>query len=71
VAIDPDRLIADREVTAGLDPHVIDSVLAAHAGFCVGGSLWRPEPELAPIIAAKAELGSAASSWLKRRLTGR
>ena len=69
--IDPDRLIADRAVTAGLDPHVIDAVLAAHAGFCVGGSLWRPDPELAPIIAAKAELGSAATTWLQRRLAGR
>ena len=69
--IDPDRLIADRAVTAGLDPHVIDAVLAAYAGFCVGGSLWRADPDLAPIIAAKAELGSAVTTWLQRRLAGR
>jgi hypothetical protein len=69
--IDPDRLLADRAVTARLDPHVIDAVLAAHAGFCLGGSLWRPDPELAPIIAAKAKLGAAATTWLRRRLAGR
>jgi hypothetical protein len=69
--IDPDRLVADRAVTDGLDPHVIDAILAAHAGFCVGGSLWRPDPELAPIIAAKAELGWAATTWLQGRLADR
>ncbi|MGN6796125.1 MAG: phosphotransferase family protein, partial [Streptosporangiaceae bacterium] len=69
--IDADKLLAGRAVIAGLNPHVIDAVLAAHAGFCVRGSLWRPEPGLAPIIAAKAELGSAATAWLRRRLAGR
>jgi hypothetical protein len=67
--IDPDQLLADRAVTADLDPHVIDAVLAAFAGFCVGGSLWAADPGLAPIIAAKAELGSAATAWLRRRVT--
>jgi hypothetical protein len=69
--IDADQLLADRTVTAGLDPHIIDAVLAAHSGFCVAGSLRRPEPGLAPIIAAKAELGSAATAWLRRRLAER
>jgi hypothetical protein len=48
--------------------HVIHAVIAAHAGFCVGGSLWQPEPGLAPIVAVKAELSSAATAWLQRRL---
>ena len=69
--IDPDRLLAGRAATAGMDPHVIDAVLAAHAGFCVGGALWPAEPEFAPIIAAKAELGAAATAWLRRRLARR
>jgi hypothetical protein len=69
--IDADQLLAGREVSAGLDPYVIDAVLAAHAGFCVAGSLWQSEPELAPIIAAKAELGSAATAWLRSRLARR
>ncbi len=69
--IDPDRLLAGRAVMAALDPHVIDAVLAAHAGFCVAGALWPAKPELAPIIAAKAELGAAAMTWLRRRLARR
>ncbi|HEX7995540.1 MAG TPA: phosphotransferase, partial [Streptosporangiaceae bacterium] len=69
--IHADQLLAGRTVTAGLDPHIIDAVLAAHAGFCIAGSLRRPEPGLAPIVAAKAELGSAATAWLRRRLAAR
>jgi hypothetical protein len=66
--VDADQLLADRTVTDRLDPHIIDAVLAAHAGFCVAGSLRRPEPGLAPIVAAKAELGAAATAWLRLRL---
>jgi aminoglycoside phosphotransferase (APT) family kinase protein len=69
--VDADQLLADRTVTDRLDPHIIDAVLAAHAGFCLAGSLRRPEPGLAPIVAAKAELGAAATAWLRRRLAGR
>ena len=43
----------------------------AYAGFCLGGSLYRESPALAPIISAKAELGTAATAWLQRRLAGR
>jgi hypothetical protein len=68
---DADQLLAGRAVTADQDPHVIDAVIAAYSGFCVAGSLWRPEPGLAPIIAAKAELASSATAWLRRRLASR
>jgi hypothetical protein len=71
MGIDADPLLADRAAPAGQDPRVIDAVIAAFTGFCVGGSLWRPEPELSPIIAAKAELGFAATAWLRRRLASR
>jgi hypothetical protein len=71
MGIDAELLLADRAALAGQDPCVIDAVIAAYTGFCVGGSLWRPEPELAPIIAAKAELGAAATAWLRRRLASR
>jgi hypothetical protein len=46
-------------------------VLAAHAGFCLAGSLYQESPAFAPIITAKAELGAAATIWLQRRLAGR
>lgn len=55
--IESDQLLAARAATAGHDPYVIDAIIAAHAGFCVGGSLWREDPEFAPSIEAKAEFG--------------
>jgi Ser/Thr protein kinase RdoA (MazF antagonist) len=69
--MDPEQLLVRRMLTAGMDPHAIDGILAAHAGFCVEGSLYDAEPAFAPIIAAKAELGAAATAWLRRRLAGR
>ena len=66
--IDPDSLLLGRAATAGRDPGIVDAVLAAHAGFCAAGSLWPPDPDLTPIIAAKAELAAAAIAWLRRRL---
>jgi Ser/Thr protein kinase RdoA (MazF antagonist) len=70
--IDPEKLLAGRACTAGLEPTAIDAVLAAHAGFCVGGCLWLPATQaFAPVIAAKAELGAAATAWLRRRLERR
>jgi hypothetical protein len=37
----------------------------------MGGALYRSSPAFAPIIAAKAELGIAATAWLQRRLAQR
>ncbi len=69
--IDPERIVARETVTAGVPPHVIDAVLAAHAGFCASGSLERVPPALQPIVAAKTDLAAAALVWLSRRLRAR
>ena len=69
--VDPQPIVTGHTPAAQTDPDVIDAVLAAHAGFCLGGGLERVSPALAPIIAAKAELGIAATAWLQRRLAQR
>lgn len=69
--IDPEPIVTGHAPAAETEPHVIDEVLAAHAGFCVAGGLHPVEPPFAPIIAAKAELGTAATAWLQRRLAQR
>jgi aminoglycoside phosphotransferase (APT) family kinase protein len=69
--IDPELIVAGHWPTAETEPHVIDAVLTAHAGFCLGGSLYQVPAEFAPIAAAKAELGVAAVAWLARRLARR
>jgi Ser/Thr protein kinase RdoA (MazF antagonist) len=66
--VDPEPIVTGYAPAAETEPHVIDAVLAAHAGFCVAGSLDRVSPAFAPIVAAKAELGTAATAWLQRRL---
>jgi len=66
--VDPEPIVTGYPPAAATEPHAIDAVLAAHAGFCLGGSLHRAGPAFAPIIAAKAELGTAAIRWLQRRL---
>jgi len=66
--IDPEPIVTGHAPAAETKPDVIDEVLAAHAGFCVAGGLYPVEPPFAPIIAAKAELGIAATAWLQRRL---
>jgi thiamine kinase-like enzyme len=69
--VDPEPIVTDHAPAAGTEPHVIDEVLGAHAGFCVAGGLNQVSPLFAPIIAAKAELGQASTAWLQRRLTQR
>jgi len=66
--IDPEPIVTGYAPAATTEPRIIDEVLAAHAGFCLAGSLYRESPAFAPIIAAKAELGIAATAWLRRRL---
>ena len=66
--VDPESIVSGHAPAAETAPDVINAVLAAHAGFCVGGGLNPVSPGLAPIIAAKAELGIAATAWLQRRL---
>jgi Ser/Thr protein kinase RdoA (MazF antagonist) len=66
--VDPEPIVTGYAPAAETEPHVIDEVLAAHAGFCVAGGLDRVSPAFAPIIAAKAELGKAATAYLQCRL---
>jgi Phosphotransferase enzyme family len=66
--IDPEPFLAASPLTAGVSPAVINGLLAAHAGFCMGGGLWPPLPGLEPIHAAKLKLGLASLGWLQRRL---
>jgi hypothetical protein len=69
--IDPEPIVTGHLPTAEAERGVIDAVLAAHAGFCMSGGLYPVSPAFAPIIAAKAELGIAATAWLQRRLAQR
>jgi hypothetical protein len=68
IGVDPEPVVRGHAPAAATEPHVIDAVLAAHAGFCLRGSLHTATPDFAPIIAAKTELGTAAITWLERRL---
>lgn len=67
----PEPIVTGYHPAASTDPHIIDAVLAAHAGFCVGGSLYRASPALAPVTGAKVALGTAATTWLQGRLARR
>jgi Phosphotransferase enzyme family len=69
--LDPEPIATGHAPAAETDPQVIDAVLAAHAGFCIGGALYPVSSAFAPIITAKAELGIAATAWLQRRLEHR
>ena len=66
---DLDELVWRQPVTDGVDGATIDGVLAGLTGFYLAGALADVEPGLAPIAAAKLELGRGAVSWLQRRLT--
>jgi hypothetical protein len=65
--LDPEPAL--RRHAAHVPPGDVDAVLAAHAGFLVAGGLAAMPPGLEPIAAAKRALGSAAVTWLRRRLT--
>lgn len=66
----PDPLPRARP-TAGIDlsPAAIDGILAAHAGFLIGGAVWPDPNRVEAIVAAKERLGLGALNWLRRRLT--
>jgi hypothetical protein len=66
---DPEPILGAHSLTAGIEPHTIDAVLAAHAGFCVGGALYPASPGLEPIIEAKLSLSRGPIEWLQRRLS--
>jgi aminoglycoside phosphotransferase (APT) family kinase protein len=69
--IDPEPLLCDPAGTAEPEPAAVDAVLAAHAGFLLGGGLSAAPAGLEPIVEAKLRLGLGAVSWLRHRLAGR
>jgi hypothetical protein len=62
--IDPEPLLP-----ASLDRRAVTGVLAAMAGFCLVSVARGVPPGLAPIAAAKLELGRGALRWLRYRVT--
>lgn len=66
--LDPEPYLARHPLAQGVDPAVIDTVLAAHTGFLLLGALDEPEPMLRGIPVVKRALGRAALGWLLRRL---
>lgn len=66
--LDPEPYLARHPLAHGVDPAVIDTVLAAHTGFLLLGALDEPEPMLRGIPVVKRALGRAALGWLLRRL---
>ncbi|MCI0687473.1 MAG: aminoglycoside phosphotransferase family protein [Sporichthyaceae bacterium] len=67
--IDPDPIVGRHPLTAEVNRHAIDAVLAAHASFLVAGGLAQLPPALRPIAEAKRRLGHGALAWLKQRLS--
>ncbi len=70
-AIDAEPILRKQPLAAGTEPHTIDAVLAAHAGFCLAGALSPPPPGLQPVADAKIRIGRAAIEGLARRLSSR
>lgn len=66
--INPELWMHTDPLTTSVDPHEIDAVLAAHAGFCLNGALDTVHPGLQPIVDAKHHLAHGALSWLQHRL---
>jgi hypothetical protein len=50
-----------------VDAHVLDALIAAHAGFCVVEALSPATTRLDPVVDAKRALADAFLSWLARR----
>ena len=69
--INPEPVLRNHAGTADLEPGTIDAILAAHAGFLLGGGLSPAPPGLEPIIEAKRRLGHGAVTWLRQRLAAR
>jgi aminoglycoside phosphotransferase (APT) family kinase protein len=69
--IDPEPFLCGRAGTAEPEPAAVDAVLAAHAGFLVGGGLSPAPAGLEPIVEAKLHLGLGVVNWLRQRLAGR
>jgi serine/threonine protein kinase len=71
VGIDPEPILHHHAASAEHDPRSIDAVVAAQAGFCLAGGLYRTPPEMQPIVDQKLKIGLGTTEWLRRRLTSR
>nr|WP_228011422.1 phosphotransferase [Nonomuraea phyllanthi] len=65
--IDPDPFLREHPSSAGLDPHAVNGVIAAHAGAFLGSSLHPAPPGLEPIFRTKRAIGLATLAWLRKR----
>jgi hypothetical protein len=64
---DPSPLAQAHPLMRNVDAHVLDALIAAHAGFHVAGALSPATPGLDPVVDAKRALADAFLSWLARR----
>ena len=66
--VDPNPFAEAHPLTDKGDSRTLDAIIAAHAGFCIGGALYPPTPAYQPILDAKLALGTAYLGWLARRI---
>lgn len=66
--IDVEPLLRRQVLASDVEPHLIDGVLAAHAGFLTAGGLYGSRPEYARIREAKRHLSRGAIGWLQQRV---
>jgi aminoglycoside phosphotransferase (APT) family kinase protein len=64
---DPEATFAAHPVAAGVDPEAVTTMLAALAGFLVGGSRLAPPPGLPTLRSFQLDQGLVALEWLRRR----
>jgi hypothetical protein len=64
---DPSPMAQAHPLMRNVDAHVLDALIAAHAGFCVAGALSPVTPGLDPVVDAKRALADAFLSWLACR----
>jgi aminoglycoside phosphotransferase (APT) family kinase protein len=64
---DPEPTFATHPVAAGADPRAVTTLLAALAGFLIGGSRRPPPPGLPTLRAFQLGQGVVALDWLRRR----
>jgi hypothetical protein len=67
--LDPEPVLRHpSNIARRFDPHVLNAVAAALAGFCFAGALPAPAPGASPVADSKLRLGLATVNWLRRRL---
>jgi hypothetical protein len=64
---DPSPIAQAHPLMRKADPHVLDALIAAHAGFCIAGALSPAAPGLDAVVDAKRALAGAFLGWLAHR----